>query len=59
MEQERITLIILVSTIVVLVFTIAMVVLTSIYLTAKHKLQTDNESLRDIISGEIDKFNPE
>ncbi len=59
MEQERITLVIFVSTIIVLVFTIALIVLTGIYLMSKQKLQTDNESLRDIISDRLDKFNSE
>ena len=56
MEQERLTLIILISTIVVLVFTIAIIVLTSIYIISKQKLLTDNESLRDMISSELNKF---
>ncbi len=49
MEQERITLIILISTIVVLVFAIAMIVLFSVYQHLKNKLLVENKSLRELI----------
>lgn len=53
MEQERITLIILVSTIVVLVFAIAMIVLFSIFQNIKNRLLVDNKSLRDFIKEKL------
>lgn len=59
MEQERITLMILVSTIVVLVFTIAMIVLFSIFHNLKNKLLLDNKKLRDITKNKLTSLNIE
>ena len=56
MEQERVTLIIIVSTIVVLVFTIAMIVFFVIFQNIKNKLLIDNKSLRDIIRDKLSSF---
>lgn len=56
MEQERVTLIILISTIVVLVFAIAMIVLFSIFQYIKNKLLIDNKALRDIIKSKLSSF---
>ncbi len=57
MEQERVTLIIILSTIVVLVFAIAMIVLFSIFHYLKNKLLIDNKTLRDIIKNKLSSFN--
>ena len=57
MEQEGVTLIIVVSTIVVLVFAIAMIVLFSIFQNIKNRLLLDNKSLRDIIKSKLPSFN--
>jgi len=59
MEQERITLMLLVSTIVVLVFAIAMVVLFSIFHNIKNKLLLDNKTLRDVIKNKLSSLNIE
>jgi len=59
MEQERITLMILVSTIVVLVFTIAMIVLFGIFHNLKNKLLLDNKKLSDIIKNKLTSLNIE
>ena len=56
MEQERVTLIIIISTIVVLVFTIAMIVLFVIFQHMKNKLLIDNKSLRNIIRDKLSYF---
>lgn len=56
MEQERVTLIIIITTIIVLVFTIAMVVLFAIFQHMKNKLLIDNKSLRDIIKDKLSYF---
>ena len=53
MEQERITFIIVISTIVVLVFTIAMIVLFMIFQHSKNKLLLDNKTLRTIIKNKV------
>ena len=57
MEQERVTLIILISTIIVLVFAIAMIVLFSIFQSLKNKLLIDNKTLRDLIKSKLPSFN--
>ena len=57
MEQERVTLIIIISTIVVLVFAVAMIVLFSIFHYLKNKLLIDNKTLRDIIKNKLSSFN--
>jgi len=57
MEQERVTLIIIISTVVVLVFAIAMIVLFSIFQHLKNKLLLDNKTLRDIIKNKLASFN--
>jgi hypothetical protein len=56
MEQERVTLIIITTTIIVLVFTIAMVVLFVIFQQLKNKLLLDNKTLRDIIKDKLSYF---
>ena len=56
MEQERVTLIIVITTIIVLVFTIAMIVLFVIFQHIKNKLLIDNKSLRDIIRDKLSYF---
>ena len=56
MEQEGVTLIIIISTIIVLVFTIAMIVLFVIFQHMKNKLLVDNKSLRDIIKEKLSYF---
>lgn len=56
MEQESVTLIIIISTIVVLVFTIAMIVLFSIFQHLKNKLLIDNKTLREIIKNKLSSF---
>ena len=57
MEQERVTLIIIISTIVVLVFAIAMIVLFVIFQHLKNRLLLDNKTLRDIIKNKLASFN--
>ena len=57
MEQERVILIIIISTVVVLVFAIAMIVLFSIFQHLKNKLLLDNKTLRDIIKNKLASFN--
>tara|TARA_R110002073_G_scaffold40547_5_gene115340 strand:+ start:495531 stop:495704 length:174 start_codon:yes stop_codon:yes gene_type:complete len=52
MEQERVTLIIIITTIVVLVFTIAMVTLFAIFQQEKNKLLVANKGLRDLVNDE-------
>ncbi len=59
MEQERITLIIIISTIIVLVFTIATIVLFSIFQHLKNKLLLDNKALRTIIKNKLSSFTGE
>ena len=49
MEQERITVIILISTVVVVVFVIAMIVLFSVFQHIKNKLLLENKSLQELI----------
>ncbi len=56
MEQERVTLIIIITTIMVLVFTIAMIVLFVIFQHLKNKLLIDNKSLRNIIKNKLSSF---
>ncbi len=56
MEQERITLIIVISTIVVLVFTVAMIAFFVVYQNLKNKLLIDNKSLREIIRDKLPTF---
>ena len=56
MEQEGVTLVIIVSTIVVLVCTIAMIVFFIIFQNLKNKLLIDNKSLRDIIKDKLSYF---
>jgi len=56
MEQERVTLIIIITTIIVLVFTIAMIVLFAIFQHIKNRLLIDNKSLRDIIKEKLSSF---
>ena len=52
MEQERVTLIIIITTIVVLVFTIAMITLFAIFQQEKNKLLLVNKGLRDLVNDE-------
>jgi len=56
MEQERVTLIIIISTIVVLVFAVAMIVLFSIFQYLKNSLLMDNKTLRNIIKNKLSGF---
>jgi len=56
MEQERVTLIIIITTIIVLVFTVAMIVLFSIFQHLKNKLLIDNKTLRDFIKDKLSSF---
>jgi len=56
MEQEGVTLVILISTAVVLVFAVAIIVLFSIFQHLKNKLLIDNKSLRDIIRNKLSSF---
>ena len=56
MEQERVTLIIIISTIVVLVFTIAMIMFFVIFQHLKNKLLIDNKTLREIIKNKLSSF---
>ena len=53
MEQEGVTLIIIISTIVVLVFTIATIVLFSVFQIIKYKLLKHNKKLTDIIKSKL------
>jgi len=57
MEQERVTLIIIITTIIVLVFTIAMIVFFVIFQHLKNKLLIDNKTLRNIIKEKLSSFN--
>ncbi len=59
MEQERVTLIIIITTIIVLVFTIAMIVLFVIFQQLKNKLLIDNKTLRNIIKNKLSAFTSE
>lgn len=59
MEQERVTLIIITTTIIVLVFTIAMIVLFVIFQHIKNKLLIDNKTLRNIIKNKLSAFSNE
>jgi hypothetical protein len=56
MEQERVTLVIIISTVVVLIFAIAMILLFSIYQHLKNKLLIDNTTLRNIIKNKLSTF---
>lgn len=56
MEQERITLIIIITTIIVLIFTIAMILFFVIFQHLKNKLLIDNKTLRDIIKNKLRSF---
>ena len=56
MEQERVTLIIVVTTIIVLVFTIAMIAFFVVFQNLKNKLLIDNKTLRDIIKDKLSYF---
>ena len=56
MEQERVTLIIIITTIIVLVFTIAMIAFFVIFQNLKNKLLIDNKTLRDIIKDKLSYF---
>ncbi len=56
MEQEGVTLIIILSTIVVLVFTIAMIAFFVIFQHIKNKLLIDNKTLREIIKNKLSSF---
>lgn len=56
MEQERVTLIILISTIVVLVFVIAMVVLFSIFREHKNRLVLENNTLKEKVNKLLSKL---
>ena len=58
MEQERVTLIIIITTIIVMVFTIAMIVVFVIFQHLKNKLLIDNKTLREIIKNKLTTFNP-
>lgn len=49
MEQERITLIVIISTLVIVVFAIAIVVLFAVFQKIKYKLLKNNKLLHDII----------
>jgi len=53
MEQERVTFIIIITTIIVLVFTIAMIVFFVVFQNLKNKLLIDNKSLRDVIKNKL------
>lgn len=56
MEQEGVTLIIIISTIVVLVFAISTIVLFIIFQHIKNKLLLDNKTLREIIKNKLSEF---
>ena len=56
MEQEGVTLVIVVSTIIVLVSTIAMIVFFVVFQNLKNKLLIDNKTLRDIIKDKLSYF---
>ena len=56
MEQEGVTLVIVVSTIIVLVSTIAMIVFFVVFQSLKNKLLIDNKTLRDIIKDKLSYF---
>ena len=56
MEQERVTLIIIISTIIVMVFSTAIIVFFIIYQNLKNKLLINNKSLRDIIRNKLPTF---
>jgi len=56
MEQEGVTLIIIISTIVVLVFAISTIVLISVFQHIKNKLLLDNKTLREIIKNKLSEF---
>ena len=53
MEQERVTLIIIITTIIVLVFTIAMIVFFVVFQHLKNKLLIDNKTLRNSIEDKL------
>ena len=59
MEQERVTVIIIITTIIVLVFAISMVVLFSIFQHLKNKLLIDNKTLRTIIKNKLSGYTGE
>ncbi len=59
MEQEGITLIIIITTIIVLVFTIAMIVFFIVFQNLKNKLLIDNRNLREGTQDKASTFKPE
>jgi len=59
MEQERVTIIIIITTIIVLAFAIAMVVLFSIFHHLRNKLLIDNKTLRTIIKNKLSGYTGE
>jgi len=56
MEPERITLIVIVSTIVVLILVIAVIVLFSVFQSIKNRVLLNNETLRSIIKDKLPNF---
>ncbi len=56
MEQEGVTLIILVTSIIVLIFSIAMIVLFIVFQNRKNKLLIDNKTLNNLIKDNISSF---
>lgn len=59
MEQEGVTLVIIITTIVVLVFTIAMIVFFIVFQNVKNKLLIDNRNLSDVIRDNASTFKSE
>ena len=56
MEQEGVTLIIIVTSIIVLIFSIAMIVLFIVFQNRKNKLLIDNKTLNNLIKDNISSF---
>ena len=56
MEQERVTYIIIITTITVLIFAIAMIVLFGVFYHVKNKLLTKNQVLQTIIKHKLETF---
>lgn len=56
MEQERVTYIIILTTITVLIFAIAMIVLFSVFHQVKNKLLNKNQVLQTIIKNKLKTF---
>ncbi|MBJ2176008.1 hypothetical protein JBL43_17275 [Aureibaculum sp. A20] len=56
MEQEGVTLVILITTIIVLIFSIAMIALFLVFQNRKNKLLIDNKTLNDIIKDNLSSF---